>query len=236
MRGEVEAVVDRLKAMVRGGEASVGVISPFRAQADALEKAVLDGFSVQEIASLDLRVGTVHAFQGNERDVVLVSLGIGEGDGATTWRFVQDTHLFAVMATRARQRLVLLLSAEPPPQGLLADYLSQADTPPGRPRPAGVAPPWAASVAEGLSAAGMPAMTMYPTGRHAVDVCAGGAWRFVGLECGVHPKGPAAHVERHLALRRAGWELVDAYRSRYADRQGELVVELAEQLRPGPVH
>ncbi len=236
VRGEVESVVDRLKAMVRGGEASVGVISPFRAQADALEKAVLDSFSVQEIASLDLRVGTVHAFQGNERDVVLVSLGIGEGDGATTWRFVQDTHLFAVMATRARQRLVLLLSAEPPPRGLLADYLAQADAPPGRPRPAGVAPPWAASVAEGLSAAGMAAITMYPTGRHTVDVCAGGAWRFVGLECGVHPKGPAAHVERHLALRRAGWELVDAYRSRYADDQGELVVELADQLRPGPVH
>lgn len=55
--------------------------------------------------------------------------------------------------------------------------------------------------------------------------------RFLGLECVVHPDGPEAHVERHLALRRLGWELADAYPSRWRDRQGELIVELTRRLR-----
>jgi hypothetical protein len=230
VRHEVDAVVELLRRLQREGATSVGVITPFRAQADALEAAVLGAFRVHDIDALDLRVGTVHSFQGNERDVVLISMGIGQADSATTWRFAEDPHLFAVLATRARRRLVVLLSAEPPAQGLLADYLAQGDAPPGRPCPAGRPRPWVQAVHGWLEAAGVPSLPLYPTGRHTVDVCAGDDRRFLGLECTVHPDGPAAHVERHLALRRGGWDLVDAYPSRWRDRQGELVVELTRRL------
>lgn len=232
VRGEVEEVLKRLRTMGRQGARSVGIISPFRAQATALEEAILEALTIDEIEALDLRVGTVHAFQGNERDVVMVSLGIGDDDGPGTWRFVQDPHLFAVLATRARQRLVLLLSAEPPSRGLVADYLAQADEPPGRPHSGGVPAPWPAWITGGLTATGVPAVGLYPTGRHTVEVCAGDERRFLGLECSVHPAGPAAHVDRHLALRRAGWELVDAYPSRWSERRGELLVDLVSRLKP----
>lgn len=233
VRSEVDKVIELLGRMLRAGRRSVGVLSPFRAQADALEAAALEAFTLAELDALDLRVGTAHAFQGNERDVVLVSLGIGAADTATTWRFAEDPHLFAVLATRARHRLVLLLSAEPPVGGLLAGYVAQADAPPGRPRPAGAPGPWVESVAEWLSEADLPTLAFYPTGRHAVDVCLGDRQRFLGLECSVHPDGPAAHIDRHLALRRAGWELADAYRSRWGDRRGELLVELSSRLQTG---
>ena len=78
---------------------SVGVITPFRAQADALEEAVLAAFDADELAAIDLRVGTVHAFQGNERDIVVASLGIDGECNASTWRFAEDPHLFTVMVT-----------------------------------------------------------------------------------------------------------------------------------------
>lgn len=231
VRDEVEEVLRRLRVMLADGTRNVGVISPFRAQADALEVAILDAFSMAELDALDLRVGTVHAFQGNERDIVVVSLGIGGEDRATTWRFVENPHLFAVLATRARQHLVLLLSDLPPSGGLMADYVAEADAPPGQPTPAGTPGTWIASVSAGLVAAGIPAVPLYPAGRAAVDVCAGTAAMFLGLECSVHPEGATAHVERHLALRRAGWDLVGAYRSRWAERQGELLVEVANRLR-----
>lgn len=160
-------------------------------------------------------------------------MGIGEDEGAATWRFAEDPHLFAVLATRARQDLVLLLSALPPPRGLLADYLAQADAPPGQTRSAG-AHRSSDSVAGWLSAGGLRTVACYPTGRHTVDVCAGDERQFLGLECSVHPAGPAAHVERHLALRRAGWELAGAYRSRWAQRQGELLVDVTERLKAVP--
>lgn len=98
------------------------------------------------------------------------------------------------------------------------------------PPPAGPAATWSESVNGWLAAAGVPTVASYPTGRHAVDVCAGDETRYLGLGCRVHPAGPAAHVERHPALRRAGWELADAYPCRWQERQGELVVELTRRL------
>jgi superfamily I DNA and/or RNA helicase len=44
--------------------ATVGVVTPFRAQKDALERM---------IGSDRVRVGTVHAFQGGQRDVMILS-------------------------------------------------------------------------------------------------------------------------------------------------------------------
>ena len=45
VRAEVEWTLRRLHALHADGVRSVGVITPFRAQADALEKAVLAGFA-----------------------------------------------------------------------------------------------------------------------------------------------------------------------------------------------
>src|SRR5581483_8389948 len=187
-------------------------ISPFRAQADALESTILKAFSVDELQAMDLRVGTVHAFQGNERDIVIASLGIGEGDSGATWRFVEDPHLFAVLATRARTKMTIVLSAEPPTNGLVAGYLAEADAPPGRPAPVPLHDAWSTSIADGLSTADTPAIAGYPCGRHVVDVCAGDAKRFVGVESRVHPDGVVAHIERHMALVQLGWTLTEAHR------------------------
>jgi hypothetical protein len=49
--------------------------------------------------------------------------------------------------------MIILVSADPPGGGLVAAYLAQSDDPPGPPTPAGTLGPWAASIAEDLSAA-----------------------------------------------------------------------------------
>ncbi len=201
-----------------------------RAQADAMEEAVLASFSADDIEELDLRVGTVHAFQGNERDIVLASVGVGPEDGVRSWRFVEDSHLFTVFVTRARKRLVVLLSAVPPPGGLLAEYLAQADLPPGRPKPAAHVDEWPAGIAAGLESAGVSALPGYPTGRHVVDICVGDAQRHFAIECCVHAEGPTAHIDRHLSLCRLGWSFQEAYQSRWGSRRGELIVEIHRRL------
>ncbi|HSH59698.1 MAG TPA: DEAD/DEAH box helicase, partial [Acidimicrobiales bacterium] len=230
VRAEVDQVVSRLKALRREGSGSVGVVTPFRAQADALEEAVLAEFDADDLEGLDLRVGTVHAFQGNERDVVLASLGVGPEDGARSWQFVEDPHLFTVFVTRARKRLVFVHSADPPSGGLLAEFLAQADQPPGRPKPANRVDEWPAGIAVELECAGVPVLAGYPSGRHVVDVCVGDGKRFFAVECCVHAERPDAHIERHLSLSRMGWDFLEAYPSRWGDRRGELVVELHRRL------
>lgn len=225
---EVDWAVAEVARLRSDGAASVGIITPFRAQADALEAAVLARFSADDIAALGLRVGTVHAFQGNERDVVIASIGVGPDQSGASWRFVEDPHLFAVFVTRARRHLTLVMSAEPPPGGLLAGYVARADRPPGPPPPAGETTAWAAQIAGDLRLGGVDARTGYPTGRHVVDVCAPPG--DTAVECGVHPSGPAAHVDRHLALVRSGWHVLEAFPSRWSQRRGELVVSLLDRL------
>ena len=227
---EVAAVLAEVHRLRRARVTSVGVVTPFRAQADALEAAVLDAFTADDIEVLGLRVGTVHAFQGNERDTVIVSLGIGEGAHPTSWRFAQDPHLVAVMMTRARQRLLIVHAGDPPPDDLLAAYLAQADAPPGPPKPVAVEDEWTRGLAEELDAIGLTVVSGYPTGRDVVDICIGDERGFIGIESAVHPDGPDAHIDRHLALARRGWPLIDAYPSRWIERRGELVVELSHAL------
>ena len=86
---EVQVVVELVRALHAEGVRSVGVISPFRDQADALEAALVTNFTAAEIDAMSLRVGTVHAFQGGEREVVMASLALGPttppADGGS-WR------------------------------------------------------------------------------------------------------------------------------------------------------
>src|SRR5262249_1543057 len=124
VRAEVDEVIRLLRSM-RFRERSIGVVTPFRAQADAIQEAILAAFEVSDVAAMALRVGTVHAFQGNERDVVIASMGVGEHGN---WAFVEDPALLAVLLTRARLRMVVVTACEPPAGGLVAQYVAQEDT------------------------------------------------------------------------------------------------------------
>lgn len=228
---EVEWVMERLESLRASGVGSVGVISPFRAQADALADRARRTLGRRGIQELGLRVGTVHAFQGMERDVVLASVGVGGDDGATTWRFVNDPHLFAVLATRARERMEVVVAADPPPGSLLADYLRQVDVPPPPPMGIGVVDPWTAHVAQALAAAGVQVVAPYPAGRHQVDLVLHEGDRFLAVETRMHPDGPHAHARRHLELREAGWRIRAAHRVTWSGREAELVVALLSALR-----
>ncbi|HVF05800.1 MAG TPA: ATP-binding protein [Frankiaceae bacterium] len=227
---EVERVVALLRERLAAGVPSVGVVTPFRPQSDALEAAVLAEFTADELQALNLRVGTVHAFQGNERDDVIVSLGIGPREKAASWRFVDDPHLFAVLTTRARTDLTLVYSADPPARGLVAAYLAQADTPPGRPRDGGVSE-WATALACELRRGGADIVTGYPAGRHVVDICWYGLDRPLALVTDVHPLGVDAHVERAEALVRIGWRVVEAFQRPMATPE-RVAVELLARLAP----
>jgi len=47
----------------------------------------------------------------------------------------------------------------------------------------------------------------------------------------VHPDGVDAHLERQNTLRRAGWRLMDAFASRWADDPVRAALDIASALR-----
>lgn len=228
----VTSEVDRVLAVLRVEKArcrSIGIVTPFRSQADAIEAAVLKAYRSDELEAMDLRIGTVHAFQGIERDLVIVSLGAGSSKRA--WAFAEDPSLAAVMLTRARRRLVMVFAGDPPERGLLAAYLAQANAPPGPPAPATAPSPWVAAIHEEAERAGVSLLLSYPTGRHIVDLVLAEEWRDVAIEADVHPGGPESHIRRRLEMMDRGWSFIEAYRSRWLGREAELAIELVNQLR-----
>jgi hypothetical protein len=236
-QAEVEAVLEEVRRARAAGTTSVGVVTPFRAQADALEEAFLNEFSPEEIERLGLRTGTVHAFQGNERDIVIASLTLSNGDLGTSLRFVEDPNLLNVLVTRARTQMILVTSMEPDhlPKGLLADYLRHAHHPPlpsqSSARPVG----WTADLAGELGTYSVTVTANYPVAGWHVDLSIGDGWGAIGVESVVHPSGPDAHIERHQALRRAGWRITDCFQSRWLARPDAAAARLAGLLI-GPEH
>jgi hypothetical protein len=226
---EVESVIAMVRELAGAGMEGIGVITPFRAQADALEAALIGAFDLAEIERLRLRVGTVHAYQGSESEVVVASLGLVDGDTPARTRFGADAHLFNVMVTRARRRMIVVTSLRDA-TGIVGDYLRYSEAPPVYAPPpgngAGPAGEWAAALAAEFGRAGVPARPGYQVGNWVVDLCVGTGGSAVGLLCGVHPQGPDAHIERHRELTRAGWNLVDAYPSRWGANAPRAAVDL----------
>lgn len=104
---------------------SIGVISPFRAQVDLIKKAVLKVFDGDTILKHKIDVGTAHTFQGDERDVMLLSWTFAPNSHTQSLIFAQKPNLFNVALTRARHKLINFISREISelPEGLLRDYL-----------------------------------------------------------------------------------------------------------------
>lgn len=230
-RPEVTAAVETVRRLAADGVTSIGVITPFRAQADAIESALAAALSVEELERLAVRVGTVHAFQGNEAHTVVVSLGLTDDDSASRVRFVTDPQLFNVMVTRARQRLIVITSLSQP-DGLIGEFLAYGDAGPRPPAEvAGVG--WVGQLADELRAIGVPVRVGYPVGRWRVDLCVGEGAQAVGLNCVVHSDGVAATLARQRALLRAGWRMLDAYPSRWSGDPVRAALDLSARLGLG---
>ncbi|GAA2497169.1 DEAD/DEAH box helicase [Winogradskya humida] len=227
---EVDAVVGVVRSLAESGRTGIGVVSPFRAQAEALEKSLLKAFPAERIEQLGLRVGTVHAFQGSEAATVVASLGLVPSDAAGRRRFVTDPHLFNVMITRARRHLVMVTSL-PDPDGLLGDFFAYAEKPP-HPDPGPDPTGWPGALAAELRKLDLPVRPRYEVGTWHVDLCTGRPETAIGIFCEVHPDGPPAHIARHRALHRTGWHLIDALPSRYHNDPRRAALEIAAALTP----
>jgi len=104
---------------------SIGVISPFRAQVDLIKKAIYKVFDTETILKHKLDCGTAHTYQGDERDIMLLSWTFAPNSHPQSLMFAQKPNLFNVAITRARHKLINFVSREVNelPNGLLRDYL-----------------------------------------------------------------------------------------------------------------
>lgn len=98
--GEVEEII---KYAGKNRDKTIGVITPFVNQKKLLE----EGLKQARLSNVDC--GTVHAFQGDEKDIVLFSTAITSQTQAGTYEWLKNNkELINVATSRAKDRLIIL--------------------------------------------------------------------------------------------------------------------------------
>lgn len=101
---EVDAIIEYARM---NKEKSIGVITPFVNQRKMIEDAV------QKEKLQNVACGTVHAFQGDEKDVVLFSTVITDQTGCGTYEWLKNNkELINVATSRARDKLIVLADSK----------------------------------------------------------------------------------------------------------------------------
>lgn len=112
---EAECMVSTLAVMIHDSRDifSVGLISPFRAQVEHLQKCIDDTFDVLTRKRYNMIVGTAHELQGEERDVVLFSCCVDNDSPGGSLAFLSRSDVLNVGITRARDKQLVFLSRTP---------------------------------------------------------------------------------------------------------------------------
>lgn len=130
---EIEAVVKRVHEIVIEDErknpenpVSIGIISPFRAQVEQLKVSLSKVLSDHMIKKHQIEIGTAHTFQGDERDIILISWAIANNSFPQSLIFLQKPNLFNVAVTRARYKTINFISKDPTelPEGHFRNYIN----------------------------------------------------------------------------------------------------------------
>ena len=99
------AAIDRY--LTRNPDRSVGIITPFTNQREQIEQML------EEHGHKNASCGTVHAFQGDEKDVVLFSLALTDKTSPKTYSWLRNNkELINVATSRAREQLIVLSSSK----------------------------------------------------------------------------------------------------------------------------
>ena len=92
-------------------ERAVGVVTPHRAQMSRIVTRLQGIFPRHSRARIWNAVDTVERFQGQQRDVIIASFGLGDLDLIRSEdEFLYSLNRFNVMASRARAKLIVLLT------------------------------------------------------------------------------------------------------------------------------
>lgn len=128
---EKDAIISKIESLIakyekRSRKPSIGVMSPYREQSQYLQNAINRQFSAQQIDDFRIKTSTPFGFQGEERDIVLLSFGI-DNQSARAATYLNREDMFNVLITRAKQQQIVFYSIDPQqlnPTHLLHKYLS----------------------------------------------------------------------------------------------------------------
>ncbi|TCI61810.1 AAA domain-containing protein [Exiguobacterium sp. SH3S1] len=111
---EAKALVDHLKQLIddpRYAKRTFGVISLLgKVQTEQIERMATDLIGIDKLIEHNVRFGDAYTFQGDERDVMLLSLVVAPNRRFAALTKETDSQRFNVAASRARDQMILFHS------------------------------------------------------------------------------------------------------------------------------
>ena len=209
---EARALVNKLvqdAPAIRGLGLSIGVVAPYRAQADLIldliRREVPD--SLDDILE-DVTVATAHRFQGDERDIIYFSPVVGRSMTKNQAGFAANVNLVNVALTRARRRLVIVGNMDVclTHTNVLADLARYVN----RLEAGAYDSPLEQTLHEALLRRGIPAQTGVVVDGHRLDLAVESNGQRLDIEC----DGAAFHTDvdrdaaRDRAIEAQGWTVL----------------------------
>ena len=108
-QAEAEQTVKQLRRVIESGYKTVGVVTPFTAQARLIDQLAKTQFGQDFLDDVDFVSGTAHRLQGDERDAIVLSSVLSPGMSKSGARWIEkERNLLNVAVSRARRALVVL--------------------------------------------------------------------------------------------------------------------------------
>ncbi len=104
---------------------SVGIISFTTSQRDVLRMRAEAEIDEPRRRTVQLFIGTPEEFQGNERDVMILTFGLGEGGSRYAASFYEKPTRFNVATSRAKKFTYAVIGQCPPSAKLLRSYFGR---------------------------------------------------------------------------------------------------------------
>jgi len=249
---EAEAIVETITKLLEDkdyNDKTMGVIAlQGHAQARLIEQLLVQKIDPKVIEERRLRCGEPATFQGDERDVVFLSLVIAPNVNYRALTRLPDRRRFNVAMSRARDQVWLFYSVkphdlapedlrrrlvtffeEPQRDDLLCEKLDRLEREARKPRRPGSQPEpyeswFEVDVALELLRRGFRVRPQFQVAGYRIDLVVEGLEARLAVECdGDHWHGPERYEEdmaRQRQLERAGWSFVRLRESEfYASRQ-----------------
>lgn len=208
-RAEARETVDQVVAAYRESEGlgvTIGIVTPFKAQHELIQGMLVK--SLGPDAAQEITVGTVHRYQGDERDAIFFSPVVAPPYADKMISFAADPNLVNVAMTRAKRRFVVVGNREACVReaGVLADLSAYI----GRLDGGGYDSPVEEMLANALRDRGIDSQAGRNVAGHRLDLAVTRGTRMLDIECdGAAFHSDIAHDEmRDEAITNAGWEVM----------------------------
>ncbi|WP_330130941.1 DEAD/DEAH box helicase [Shewanella xiamenensis] len=236
---EAEALIEKLAQLIDEQEnalvpASIGVLSCFRNQTEYLSQQILARFSTQQIERHQLRIATPFGFQGEERDIMLLSFSITANDSRAAV-YLNRADMFNVAITRAKQMQWLFLSVqahELPNNNLLATYLASAGQFQAAHNYVDALDSFGQSVALAIEEKGITVWRAYHMAGLELDILCRYGNQYLAIDLIGYP-GPWSDffdIELYKLLQRAGIKLIPVSYGLWCQQQELCIQHICQQL------